>query len=138
MRPGRELDTQIAQEVLGHKVYVKNNKLMEERPEGDRPLREFATSLDHAWEVAEKMNITMIPVEDGRWFAMAGKEEAWKSPAEFLQFLSTGDFTQSGAALGKSPSNVICQAALRAVEHRRSVAEGKTAQPDQPSPEAQH
>jgi hypothetical protein len=54
------------------------------RCQGERPLRRYSRDMTAAWEVTEKMNITLIPVEDHNWFAMVGKDERFKGPAEFL------------------------------------------------------
>ncbi|HEX4923282.1 MAG TPA: hypothetical protein VFV50_04320 [Bdellovibrionales bacterium] len=118
MRPGRELDVLVAQEVMGHKVFVKNKKLFEETPVGERPLRLYDSDLNHAWEVVEKMNITVIPVQADAWFAFVGREHRWQSPAEFLEFLQKGEFLGCGAAVGKNPPKVICQAAINALQKR--------------------
>jgi hypothetical protein len=124
MRPGRELDVLVAQEILGHRVFVKNKKLFEETPAGERPLRFFDSSMTDAWEVVEKMNITIIPVQESGWFAFVGRDRPWSSPAEFLEFLQKGEFMGCGAAVGKNPSKVICQAAISANEKRKAEATG--------------
>lgn len=122
MRPGRELDTFIAKEVLGHTIKVKQKELWEEAPKGERPLRKYSRDISAAWEVAEKMNITLIPVAGDTWFAMVGKHERWESPADFLQYLQGGNFVQSGAAVGNNIAEVICLAALKAIEVRKARA----------------
>lgn len=122
MRPGRELDTFIAREIFGYNVKVKQKELWEEAPLGDRPLRKYSREIAAAWDVMDKMNITLIPVEDGQWFAMVGQEKRWKSPAAFLEFLQTGNFVESGAAVGTNVPETICYAAMKAVETRARKA----------------
>ncbi len=119
MRPGRELDTKIAEDIFGHTVLVKQKVLHERTPGGDRPLRNYSKEIQWAWEVAKKMNITMIPIEGGTWFAMAGKENGWGSPGEFIAYLTTGNFVDSGAAVGDDAPLMICLAALKALESRK-------------------
>ena len=54
---------------------------------------------------------------------MAGKGRGWKSPAEFMLFLQTAEFMESGAAVSESPALAICIAALKAAEKRQSSNE---------------
>lgn len=121
MRPGRELDCAVAKEVLGHTVYVKKRVLFEVTPQGERPLRNYTKEIQWAWEVAEKMSISLIPIENGSWFAMVGNEQGWKSPAEFIQYLQAGNFLTAGAAVGPSAPLMICTAAMKAVESQRAA-----------------
>ncbi len=121
MRPGRELDTFIAKEVLGHTVKVKQRELWEVTALGERPLRKFSREITAAWEIVEKMGVTVIPVEDGNWFAFVGTGQRWKSPAQFLEFLQKGEFLNSGAAVGKNAAETICFAAVKAIEKSRDV-----------------
>jgi hypothetical protein len=118
MRPGREIDTRIAKEVFGYQIKVKNKALYEMASKGERPLRQYSKNIEWAWEVVEKMNITLIPIENQQWFALVGNSEAWKSPAEFLQYMQAGQFLDVGAAVGEEAPLTICMAALRAVENR--------------------
>jgi hypothetical protein len=117
MNPARKLDAEVAEQVLGHKVFVKSKKLFEQTEKGERPLRFFDTDLNDAWEVAEKLNISLIAVEDGGWFAFVGPR-AWKSPTDLLEFINAGQFEGCGAAVGKSPARVICHAAINATNKR--------------------
>jgi hypothetical protein len=120
MRPGRELDTLMATEVLGHTVKVKQKELWEDAAKGDRPLRKYSRESSAALEIMEKLNISVIPVAGGQWFAMVGKLERWESPADFLQYLSSGNFKDSGAAVGVNFAETICLAAANAVEARKN------------------
>ncbi len=122
MRPGRELDCSIAQEVLGFEVYVKARVLYEKTPQGDRPLRTYSKEIQWAWEVAEKMSISLIPIENGAWFALVGNNEGWKSPAELITYLQTGNFINAGASVGPNPAHMICVAAMQAIEHKKAAA----------------
>lgn len=125
MRPGRELDTRIAQEVFGHKVWARAKVLMEDPATGERPLRQYSKGIEWAWEVAEKMNITLLPIEGGQWFAFVGpvEKQGWNSPQEMLEFLSSGNFKDCGADVGDNIALVICQAALKAIDKRKVLAE---------------
>ncbi len=119
MRPGREIDTQISKEVMGYNVKVKQRELWEDTPLGDRPLRKYSRDITAAWEVAEKLNITLIPVENKSWFAMAGKDQRWSSPADFLKYITTGNFVESGASVDENPALAICLAAIKAIQSRK-------------------
>src|SRR6478736_5057673 len=99
MRPGRELDTMIAQHIFGHDVVIKRKVPTEVTPAGDRPLREYSKEIGAAFEVAKKLNISLIPIEGGQWFALKGKEEGFTSPASFIEYLSAGNFVDAGAAV---------------------------------------
>lgn len=120
MRPGRELDTRIAQEVFGHKVWARAKTLMENPEAGERPLRAYTREMEWAWEVAKKMNVTLIPIEGGQWFAFVGPaaNQGWASPQGVLEFLASGDFKDCGAYLGPDAPLAICMAALNACEKR--------------------
>ena len=122
MRPGRELDTRIAREIFGHEVWATNKTLHERAELGKRPLREYTREMEWAWEVADKMKISLLPIENGQWFAFAGTLEGWKSPKEFIDYLQTGNFLEAGAAVGGSAPLVICIAALKAMEKRNEQA----------------
>lgn len=119
MRPGREIDTRIAREVFGNEVWATNKVVHERAGDVKRPLRNYTKEMEWAWEVADRMRITLVPVRTGEWFAFAAGEQGWESPQAFADFLKAGDFGGCGAALGKSAPLVICEAALRAVEKRR-------------------
>lgn len=121
MRPGREIDTRIAREVFGNEVWATNKVVHEKAGDVKRPLRNYSKEMEWAWQVAEKLRITLVPVRTGEWFAFtAGIEGGWESPQAFAEFLSAGDFKGCGAALSESASLAICEAALRAVEKRMS------------------
>lgn len=118
MRPGRELDTFIAEKVLGHQVKIRAREVWETTSSGERHLRKFSRDIAAAWEVVEKLGITIIPVEEGQWFAFVGPGKPWNNPAEFVEFLSKADFVNSGAAVGSNPAEVICLAAYKAIKKR--------------------
>lgn len=118
MKPGKELDTRIALEVFGD----------------GRPPRNYSTDMGWAWEVAEKMKISLIPIaEGGLWFAFIGNagQSGWESPQALLAKLESGDFTECGAALGTEAPFVICQAAINALEKRKHEGE-PTVSDDEP------
>jgi len=133
MRPGREIDTRIAKEVFGHEVWATNKTLHEKTAEGKRPLRNYTKEIEWAWEVADRLKITLLPVEGGRWFAFSAENEGWESPQAFVEFLQKGDYKGCGAAVGERPAFVICEAALRAIDKRAQEREAA----DQPSPAAE-
>lgn len=118
MRPGRELDVIIAEQVFNHKVFIKKRVPYELTPQGDRPLRFYSTEIQAAWEIVEAMNITLIPIENGTWFALVGPNDGWKSPADFIGYLQTGKFVKSGAAVEKTAPLSICLAAQSAIASR--------------------
>jgi hypothetical protein len=124
MRPGKEMDTRIAREIFGHEVWATNKTVHERAGDVKRPLRSYTREMEWAWEVADKMRITLIPVRSGEWFAFAAGEEGWESPQAFAEFLQAGNFEGCGAALGENAPLVICEAALRAAEKRRAEAAG--------------
>lgn len=118
MRPGRELDTMIAKHIFGHEVVIKRKVPTEVTPAGERPLREYSKEIGAAFDVAKKLNISLIPIEGGQWFALRGKEEGFSSPASFIEYLSEGNFVDAGAALNESPSLAICLSAMKAIESK--------------------
>ena len=118
MRPGRELDTLIARHVFSHEVVIKRKIPTEVTSAGDRPLREYSKEIGAAFDVAKKLNISLIPIEGGQWFALKGGKEGFKSPAEFIQYLSEGNFINAGAAVTESAPLSICLAAMKFVEAR--------------------
>jgi hypothetical protein len=120
MRPGREIDTRVAQEIFGNMVWASNKTVHEKAGDIKRPLRKYTREMEWAWEVADKMRISVIPVRTGQWFAFCAGEEGWESPQAFAEFLAAGDFKGCGAALADSAALAICEAALRAAEKRRA------------------
>lgn len=121
MRPGRELDTLIAQHIFGHEVVIKRKVPTEVTPAGERPLREYTKEIGAAFDVAKKLNISLIPIEGGQWFALAGKAEGFGSPAQFIEYLSAGNFLEAGAAVTESAPLSICMAAIKAVESKMAL-----------------
>lgn len=125
-----KLDAAISESVLGYTTnFEKNGSMRETLPNGQsRPLRAYSQDISAAWEVVQKLGISLIPVEQG-WFAMVGEGGGWKSPAEFLTFLQKGEFTKSGAAVGEHAPMTICLAAIKAVEHRKAAVDPAFPQP---------
>jgi len=119
MTKARELDVLMSQKVLGHQVYHEKTGAMRERlPSGQtRPLRNFTSDISAAWEVVEALGITLLPVDQG-WFALVGQNKGWHSPADFITYLQTADFANSGAAVGEQAPLTICLAAMKALERR--------------------
>lgn len=115
MRPGRELDTMVAKYIFNHEVVIKRKIPTEVTPAGERPLREYSKEIGAAFDVAKKMNISLIPIEGGSWFALAGNEEGFSSPASFIEYLSAGNFVDAGAAVSESAPLSICLAAMKAI-----------------------
>lgn len=123
MQNARELDLYMAQKVLGHKTQNdKNGKTHELLTNGQsRPLRAYSKDIAAAWEIVEKLGISILPVEQG-WFALVGNAKGWESPADFISYLQTADFANSGAAVGETAPMTICLAAMKAVERREADA----------------
>jgi hypothetical protein len=105
MQAGKDLNHLVAERVFG---YAK----------GSRSVRDYSNNMQDAWEVASRMGITLIPIEDGSWFAMVGPSEGWRSPQAFIECMQKGEFADSGAAVTKSAALSICIAAMKAVEKR--------------------
>ena len=120
MRPGRELDTLIARNVFNHDVIIKRKIPTEVTPAGERPLREYCKEMGAAFDVLKALNISLIPIEGNQWFALAGKRDGFTSPADFLKYLSAGDFQSAGAAVAESAPQAICLAALNALESAKN------------------
>lgn len=116
MRPGRELDTLIAKNIFNHEVVVKRKIPTEITPLGERSLREYSKDISAAFEIAKVLNISLIPIEGNRWFALAGKSQGFESPAAFMKYLGTGNFINAGAAIEESAPLSICLAALKLIE----------------------
>lgn len=125
MRPGRELDTLIAKHVFNHEVIIKRKIPTEVTPAGERPLREYSKEIGAAFDVAKKMNISLIPIEGGSWFALAGGKDGFTSPADFIKYLGTGDFANAGAAVTEDAPLAICLAGIKAVESRLAAQMNK-------------
>jgi len=121
MRPGRELDTMIAKHIFNHDVIIKRKIPTEVTPAGERPLREYSKEIGAAFDVAKKLNISLIPIEGGSWFALAGKEDGFPSPASFIEYLGAGNFVNAGAAVTESAPLSICLAAMKAVEAKLAL-----------------
>jgi hypothetical protein len=126
MRAGRELDKVIAQQVMEHSLTQQKREVYEGTPKGTRPLASYSTDISAAWEVVEKLAITLVPIENGSWFALVGNGARWRSPADLIQYLQTGNFVQAGAAVGTDPALVVCLAAVKAIENRDSRAQNPT------------
>ncbi len=122
-RSGQKMDLLIAETILGHSIVKrKQGGYTEGTDRGTRPLPSYSKDISAAWEVAEKIGITLIPVDQGSWFAMAGTNgQRWKSPGEFIQYLQTGEFASAGAAVADSAPLAICLAALSAVKKKESA-----------------
>jgi hypothetical protein len=120
---GRELDLLISKHVLGYGLTQASDgtHYLEGAPGGMRPVRPYSTDIGAAWEVVEKLGMTVIPIEGGSWFTLVGKAEGWKSPADFIQYLQGGNFAQAGAAVAGSAPLAICLAALKALENRAAL-----------------
>lgn len=116
MRPGRELDTMIAQHIFNHQVIIKRKVPTEVTPAGERPLREYSKEIGAAFDVAKKLNISLIPIEGRQWFALKGQQEGFSSPANFIKYLSEGNFVDAGAAVTESPALSICLAAMKSFQ----------------------
>ncbi len=125
MRPGREIDARIAQEIFGHHVFFQGEELFEKTLHEVQPLRHYATDMQWAWLVAEKMRVSLMPVENGQWFAFIGPHEGWVSPEAFLEYLRGGDFSLSGAAVGGIAAQAICEASLIANQKRQMHSPSK-------------
>ena len=62
------------------------------------------------------LDISLIPIDGGQWFALKNGNEGFKFPAEFITYLSTGNFVDVGAAVTESALLSICLAAMKYVE----------------------
>ena len=121
MMSERELDCSVAQQIFGHQVFEKNRALYEKTQNGDRPLRFYTKDMAAAWEVAEKLGISLIPIEIGMWYALVGTNNGWHSPREFIERLQTDPSTDAGAAVALTAPLVICLAAMKSIESRRTA-----------------
>lgn len=131
MRPGRELDTLIAKHIFNHDVIIKRKIPTEVTPAGERPLREYSKEIGAAFDVAKKMNISLIPIEGGSWFALCGGAEPFASPAEFIRYLGEGNFTDAGAAVSENPALSISLAAIKAIESKMARETGVSSASDE-------
>jgi hypothetical protein len=120
MRPGREIDVKVAEQVFGYEVFVKNRILHERTEKGDRPLRNYTKEIEWAWLVAEKMRISVVAIEGNQWFAFAASNEGWSGPDAFLTHLQSGQFDLCGAAVESTAAEAICKAAVTA-KHKQSL-----------------
>lgn len=141
MRPGREIDTRIAQEVFGHKVWARGKVLYENPATGERPLRNYTREIEWAWTVAEKMKVALLPIEGGQWFAFVGPEnvDGWPAPEAMLKVLEEKNFEGCGASVGDNVAFLICEAALRALDKRKNASHVATVTPiDGERPDTHH
>jgi hypothetical protein len=129
MRPGREIDARVAQEIFGYEVFAKNKVLHENTEKGPRPLRNYSKEIEWAWKVAEQMRVSLIPIEGGQWFAFAGPIQGWENPEAFLTYLRNGDFSKCGASVNSDAAAAICEAALVANQKNKKMDE-EQAQPE--------
>jgi hypothetical protein len=123
---GQEIDVLVAEHVMGHGIVRQKKGGVKERtsPNQMRPLRAYSRDMNAAWEVAQKMHVTLIPIEDHSWFAFVGKNEGWTSPAELMQHMADNSFGKGGAAVQESAPLAICLAALTAIQ-KRMASRGK-------------
>jgi hypothetical protein len=138
MRPGREVDAEIAKKVFGHRVWSQAKVLYENAEKGDRPLRNYSKEMEWAWEVAKHLRMTILPIGPVEWFVFVGPagQTGWDSPTAALEFLNSGEFEGCGAAVGDNLPLLICQAALKAMEKRSvdlQVIDTEQAAPPEPS-----
>lgn len=129
LKAGRALDARVAEEVFGHAVVQQKRMVYEQTAKGSRPLAPYSSEMEFAWEVARKMHISVLPIEGDSWFAIVGRGDGWKSPADFIAFLQEGNFVNAGAAIGQSAAHTICLAAVNAVRNLRLRAETDGAAP---------
>lgn len=129
LKVGRELDIIIAREVLGHSV-EKNKKFgfVETTPLGTRPMKKYSKEIEAAWEVALHLGVTLLPIQDGTWFALVGPNVGWESPAQFYKYMHDAEFMKAGAAVAETAPLAICLAAYRSHQRRQLEA--------QPAPDA--
>ena len=133
LKIGRELDILIARDILGHQV-EKNKKFgfVEITPIGTRPMKKYSKDIEAAWEVALHLGVTLLPIQDGTWFALVGPEVGWESPAQFYEYMQKAEFVKAGAAVAETAPLAICLAAYRA-NQSRVLADDPT---PPPSPES--
>lgn len=124
MNSGRQLDQIIAKQVFGHMLAQKENGAWIEGTEnGERPLAPYSTNMSAAWEVAQKMGITLLPISDGSWFALVTERKGWDSPEQMCEYIQERKFSQAGAAVNVDAPLAICEAALKAIENRQIAAQ---------------
>jgi hypothetical protein len=128
MRPGRELDCEIAKEIFDRKVFVRKGILHEVTTEGDRPLRRYSKEMSAAWEVTAKIRMSLLPVGPDQWFALAGPESGWETPADFVKYLQAGTFVTAGAAVAETAPLAICLCALRTAVARKNPPQPQATQ----------
>jgi hypothetical protein len=136
MHPGREIDTRVAQEIFGYEVFIQNQVLQENSDKGVRPLKNYSQDMEWAWQIGEKLRVSLIPVENNQWFAFVGPEAGWSAPEAFLEYLRGGDFTMCGAAVHVNAAQAICEAALVANQKRKLAAGEELASSASSVPEA--
>lgn len=138
MRPGREIDTMIAKYIFEHDVVIKRKVPTEVMESGERPLREYSKSMGAAFEVAEKLHISLIPIEGGQWFALCGGNDGFTSPADFIRYLGEGNFENAGAAVSETAALSICLAALKSYESKlaKLTAASQPQEPQESQPQA--
>lgn len=124
---GTEVDVLIAEHVMEHTIIRQKKGGVKERTGQGmiRPLRAYSRDMNAAWEVAQRMRITLVPIGDRNWFALVGKPEGWSSPAELMQYMADNQFAEGGAAVQPTGPLAICLAALTAVQKRKAKKQKK-------------
>ena len=125
MRSNREIDIKIAEQIFGYEVFTKNKVLYERTLKEDRPLHPYSKDMAWAWEIAEKMKISLVPIEGDQYFAFAASNDGWTSLDAFLEFLKKGNFDLCGAAVSTNAAEAICKAALVVLEKQNFNSEGR-------------
>ena len=98
---GRELDRIVAQSVMGRTVSQQKREVFESTEKGTRPLANYTTDISAAWEVAEHMAITLVPIQENSWFALVGRGSRWASPAGVHQVSRSGRLLERGRRRGR-------------------------------------
>ena len=125
MRSNRDIDIKIAEQIFGHEVFTKNRLLYERTEKEDRPLHPYSKDMAWAWDIAEKMKISLVAIEGDQWFAFAASNDGWPSLDAFLEFLNKGNFDLCGAALSTNAAEAICKAALVVLDKQSFNSEGR-------------
>ena len=105
LNAGRELDAEIAEKVMGRKIYIRNNQPSYKDQFEHTPIPYYSTDIAAAMEVLKKLsNIKGYLIRLSTYKCWAG-DSRWSA-----------DFT-AGFAVAETAPLAICRAALKAVGH---------------------
>ena len=115
LKAGPDLDVLIARDVMGYIFCEKHQAWTLPNRGIDFKCPPFSSSdyMEWAWQVAEKMRIAVIPIADGRWWAVV--DSGFQAKAGDFTWYER-EFNSGEACVSESAAHAICLAALKKLE----------------------